>query len=797
MTLQGVMNRSLELVRRGLDRDRDLPATVRFRKGIRFVAARISAKLLLRSCNAVGPRGRTIGVPRIVNQGSMKLGADMVLNSRFSPVELVTHPGGVLELGDGVAINYGTSISARGLVRLGNHVSLGPYCIVADSDSADEEGEWAPSSAVELADDVWLAGRVTILPGSHVGAGSVITAGSVVAGNIPAGVVAGGNPARVVRSISAEPLPAPEASAVRADEEAFEGGAPERQVGGTSDAAVPCEPPDHRGLILADFTATDLAAAFGALGGRPALAAELGPFGEVAQQLLSPIQGSTNTTDFSVVWTRPETAIGGYARLQDGQTVSPTDLLGEVDAFCDRLLVGAERFRFTFVPSWTRPAWQRGLGLGDARSEQGLARAIGSMNHRLMERLAESPTVFVLDAERWAARAGKGAYDESLWYLGKVPFGREMFAEAALDIQAALGSLTGGGRKLLILDLDETLWGGIVGEEGWEQLRLGGHDSVGEAFVAFQRSIKALTMRGVVLGIVSKNEEAVALEAIRKHPEMVLRPDDFVGWRINWNDKAANIVELAAELNLGLQSVVFIDDSPIERARVREALPEVLVPEWPENKLHYPSALSQLRCFDIQATTREDSERTQLYSAERERRDLRREVGSLDDWLKGLEIKVRAEPLAASNVTRCVQLLNKVNQMNLATRRLTETELLAWAKHSNVQLWLLGVTDRMGDSGLTGLLSLETEGSVAKVVDFVLSCRVMGRHIEETMTHLAVASARKQGLSRVEATLLPTPKNSPCLAYWMRSGFAPEGEQRFSWQTAREYPLPEAVRLEW
>jgi FkbH-like protein len=243
--------------------------------------------------------------------------------------------------------------------------------------------------------------------------------------------------------------------------------------------------------------------------------------------------------------------------------------------------------------------------------------------------------------------------------------------------------------------------------------------------------------------------------------------------------------------------VVFIDDNPVERARVREALPEVLVPEWPEDQLHYPSALGRLTCFDTLATTDVDAERTQLYSSERRRQELRREVGSLDDWLKGLQIKVHAEAIAPSNVTRGVQLLNKVNQMNLTTRRLTEEEFLAWTRRSGVQVWVLNVSDRVGASGLTGLLSLEAEGTSARVVDFVLSCRVMGRQIEETMLHLAVATARKQGLATVDATLVPTPKNSPCLAFWMRSGFTCEPQQRFSWQTAREYPLPEAVTLTW
>ena len=157
-----------------------------------------------------------------------------------------------------------------------------------------------------------------------------------------------------------------------------------------------------------------------------------------------------------------------------------------------------------------------------------------------------------------------------------------------MDLKAGLNGLDGRGRKLIVVDLDDTLWGGIVGEVGWEQLKLGGHDHVGEAFADFQRALKGLNRRGILLAIASKNEERVALEGIAQHPEMVLSLDDFAGWRIDWEDKAQNIADMVAELNLGLQSVVFIDDNPAERSRVREALPEVFVPEWPADPALYP-----------------------------------------------------------------------------------------------------------------------------------------------------------------------------------------------------------------
>jgi FkbH-like protein len=243
--------------------------------------------------------------------------------------------------------------------------------------------------------------------------------------------------------------------------------------------------------------------------------------------------------------------------------------------------------------------------------------------------------------------------------------------------------------------------------------------------------------------------------------------------------------------------VVFIDDNPVERGRVHEALPEVLVPDWPEDKLLYPAALAQLRCFDVPALSKEDAERTQLYASERARQSLMDQVGSMDDWLEKLEIRVTAEPLGPANLARTAQLLNKTNQMNLSTRRLTDQELTAWAAAPGRALWAVSVADRYGDAGLTGIVSVEVADGAARVVDYVLSCRVMGRRVEEAMVHLAVETARAAGATSLEARLLPTRKNKPCLDFWRRSGLAAPGPEQFRWEAPLPYPLPSCIHLDW
>jgi len=738
----------------------------------------VAASLVLRACDRVGKRVRAVGAPRIENRGTIEIGDDVHLNSRWCPVALECGPGATLQLGEGTHVNYGSWISARRLVRIGARVQLGQYSVISDTESPGDGPELA--QAVEIAEGAWLAGRVTVRPGSRIGAGSVITAGSIVAGEIPPGVVAGGNPARVLRRLDGRPVAgaaqpaAPGAAAPR--------GEPSPIVAGA------------RGVLAADFTVDDLARHLADPADPPVVGARVAPFGQIAQTVLA--GPPADAPDFLFLWTRPVTAVPSFARAVGGEQVAEATVLEEVDKFCELVASGAGRWRAVLVATWTLPPHERGLGLIDGRPG-GASRLLAAMNLRLMDRLAGAGNVFVLDASRWAVAGGAQAQNPRAWFIGKVAFSGAALAEAARDIKAALRGLGGGARKLVVVDLDDTLWGGIVGDVGWEHLKLGGHDPVGEALVAFQHGLAALKRRGVLLAIVSKNEESVALEAIRSHPEMVLRQDDFVTWRINWRDKARNVQELVNELNLGLQSVVFLDDNPVERARVREALPEVLVPEWPEDKILYPSALARLRCFDVPSLSREDAERTRLYSEERKREALREQVGSLDDWLAGLGTKVKVEPLGPANLARAAQLLNKTNQMNLSTRRLTEQELLAWAADPGRRLWTVSVSDRFGDAGLTGIVSIEADGSVGRVVDYLLSCRVMGRRVEETMVFLAVETARGFGLRSLEATLVPTAKNKPCLGFWQASGLESPSPHLFRWDLAVDYPLHAAIALDW
>ncbi len=549
-------------------------------------------------------------------------------------------------------------------------------------------------------------------------------------------------------------------------------------------------------LILSDFNADILVGLASNDVREPAVSAKAAGLGNVIPTMLDAHAGCWNGCTSLFVWTRPEAACETFARASALEEVDAAHALREVDGFADAVRAASDRVSTTLVATFHLPGDHRGYGMLDHAAGVGVRSLLARMNARLSERLAGKSGVHLLDAARWFEC--RNPVNSKMWYLAKVPYSNDVFKTAIADVKAALRGVRGDARKLVICDLDDTLWGGIVGDIGWESLHLGGHNAVGEALVDFQRGLKALMRRGVVLAIVSKNTESVALEAIERHPEMVLRRGDFASWRINWNDKADNVADLLRELNLGPQSAVFLDDNPVERARVAEALPEVLVPELPKDKMLYPEFLRRLDCFDVPALSSEDRARTAMYGSERERRTAlasSKGVGSLDEWLETIELIVEAEPLNDANRQRTAQLLNKTNQMNLRTRRMTVAELADWTRDHSRRLWTFRVADKFGDSGLTGIGSLEFRGDMAEVVDFVLSCRVMGKRVEETIVHQLVEGARALGASRLMAHYERTKKNAPCLEFWQRSGFETVDGRTFTWDLSRLYPKPRAVEL--
>ncbi len=552
-----------------------------------------------------------------------------------------------------------------------------------------------------------------------------------------------------------------------------------------------------KAILISDFNLANFSALLVNDEFLPKVETSIAPFGQVVQVLIdSNMPCWQENYDLAICWTQPQAVIESFNKALMNKPVSIDEILTEVDNYAKAILHLSDKVKTIFVPLWISPSLDSGNIVLDFKKDGGIANILLQMNARLAWHFQGSTNVYILDTQKWVGLLGKSAFNPKLWYMGKIAFTNELFKEAVKDIKAALQTISGQACKLIILDLDDTLWGGVVGDLGWQNIVLGGHDAVGEAYRDFQKALKALTNRGILLAIVSKNEESVGLEAIKNNPEMVLKIDDFVGYKINWQDKAKNIYDLTMELNLGLQSVVFIDDSPLERAWVKETLRQVLVPDWPAHPMLYKSALLALRCFDAVSVTREDAERTRMYSQESKRENLKNQLGSIEDWIKSLNIKIAVEELNKENLARAAQLFNKTNQMNLVTRRLSEGELFAWVNQPVNKIFVFRVSDKFGDYGLTALASLSFDKDRAQIADYILSCRVMGRKVEEAMVHVLAAYAKSRGAKDIVARYLPTQKNKPCLDFWRRSGFLEEHNNTFVFDCSKPYPAPDCLAIE-
>lgn len=481
-------------------------------------------------------------------------------------------------------------------------------------------------------------------------------------------------------------------------------------------------------------------------------------FGQAMQSLNKAI--SDEGIDNVIVWVRPESLSAKYNAALQFKGYELSVIEEEIAFFFNALEKLAASKKHVFFVNFALPTNYRGLGAGDFKPQQGLAFLCNSLNNTAYNRLAGLSNVYILDQQRWFARA-HSVFNSKLYYAGKIVYSPEVFELAAADIIAALLAAEGKSRRLIVVDLDNTMWGGILGDTGVDGLNLGGHNFQGEAFVDFQRGLKALRNRGVLLAIASKNYEENALNAIENHPEMVLRKEDFVTWQINWEDKANNIVKIANKVNLGLSSVVFLDDNPAERGRVKEALPEVMVPEWPVDPTDYLQCLQALSCFDSVGVSTEDIRRSEMFAEQENRQNLRESVSSDQEWLASIGMVLSIEEVNSESLPRTLQLLNKTNQFNLKTRRLSESQFTEWLDLPNNFLWTIRVKDKFGDSGLTGIFSISCNEGTANIEDFILSCRVMGRSIEDVMLAKVIAYSLDRGCEIVNVEYLETDRNRP------------------------------------
>ncbi|MES2459966.1 MAG: HAD-IIIC family phosphatase, partial [Armatimonadota bacterium] len=437
------------------------------------------------------------------------------------------------------------------------------------------------------------------------------------------------------------------------------------------------------------------------------------------------------------------------------------------------------------------------LDLNSGSSGNGQRARFDALNHALAETVTSIATtsgssanqILLLDQERAEARFGKRQIrDWRLWYLGSLPFSEGFLPTLAGEQVRFVRAITGLTRKCIVLDLDNTLWGGVLGEDGLARLKLGGTAAPGNAFLDFQHALKALSQRGILLALCSKNNEPEVMSALAEHPDMVLRRGDFSAVRINWNSKAANIAEIARELNIGLDSLVFLDDNPAERALVRQELPDVLTVEMPRDPALYTRTLLALDVFEAVRMTEEDSRRAALYQEEQARRQFQSGMSAPEDsngidqnvssdinaYLTGLEMRVQIASATPFTLPRIAQLTNKTNQFNVTTRRYTETQMAAMvADSARWQVYSITVADRFGDSGLTGVAVIDKSAdSLWEIDSFLLSCRVLGRGVEDALLCHLIKSAQQNGVRTLRGRFIRTAKNAPAADFYQKQRFS-------------------------
>jgi FkbH-like protein len=385
--------------------------------------------------------------------------------------------------------------------------------------------------------------------------------------------------------------------------------------------------------------------------------------------------------------------------------------------------------------------------------------------------VAAGNKVDIIDCERLSALVGKQRWlDPRYWHLSKQAVSMQALPLLARHLTAVIAADLGLSRKCLVLDLDNTLWGGVIAEDGLAGIRLGG-DQTGEAFVAFQEYLRRLKDKGVILAVCSKNNEADAKEPFERHPEMRLKLDDFAVFIANWDSKADNIVRIAETLNIGLDALVFVDDNKVECAAMHRAVPQVDVIALPADPASYTRTLSQYLMFETSAFTAEDASRTEQYRARMLARRLEKSVGSLDELWESLEMTATIAPFDELSLQRIVQLIGKTNQFNLTTRRHGLAQIEAFMQDPDCVHFSMRLRDRFTDHGLVALMIALQRGHILEIDTWLMSCRVIGRTVERTMLAHLCEHAAQRGVTTIRGLYIPAAKNQLAKDAYSQFGF--------------------------
>lgn len=501
------------------------------------------------------------------------------------------------------------------------------------------------------------------------------------------------------------------------------------------------------------------------------------PYGQVRQAILDPVSPLAAAQPDFVLLTLDEAAVLppmiGASAAEAGAA-----LQAEIDSLIALWSAARQRFGATVVQQTILNTRLGLFGSYDAAVASSPAAMIDKFNRGIVE-AAQSEGVLLVDldaAARWSGRANW--HDTVRWHGAKqaiAPAAIPLYGELAARVIAAACGLS---RKCLVLDLDNTLWGGVVGDDGSDGIILGQGSAAGEAYVAFQRYVAALAQRGVILALCSKNDSDIVEQVFSSHPEMLLKREQIAAAAINWTDKATNLRQLAATLDLGLDSLVFVDDNPAEREIVRRELPMVAVPEMPDDIADYPATLASAGYFEAVTFTAEDRARVQQYAANSKRNELLAAATDIDGFLQSLDMRLDARTPSKGDLARVTQLINRSNQFNLTTRRYSAEEVERAVNDSDVVLLGFRLVDKFGDNGLIAVIIArpdERQGHALRIDTWLMSCRVLGRGVEVACLRVLAAEARRRGVDILIGEYRPTSRNAMVGDHFARLGFQPDG----------------------
>jgi FkbH-like protein len=425
------------------------------------------------------------------------------------------------------------------------------------------------------------------------------------------------------------------------------------------------------------------------------------------------------------------------------------------------------------IANFVLPA-RRQAGIADLHQADGEAAFYLRLNLELLERLAGNPRAYLFDMEGVVGRFGKArAFSPTLYHLAKMPWQEGLLPHIADELLRYVQAHLGRTKKCLVMDLDNTLWGGVLGEEGPEGIEIGPGSAIGEAFLAFQRTIVMLKSRGVMLAMNSKNNDADVREAFRLRSDMPLKLDDFSSLKINWQNKHENLIAIAEELSIGIDSLVFIDDNPVECALIEEMLPAVRVVRLPSDPADYGDVLLDLMEFEKLSITAEDRAKTRQYQEQRQRAEHRAAVGDLGAYLASLQTEIRIRAPSNASRARVHQLFSKTNQFNVTTKRYSPADIDRFMSDDRFVLRTIEATDRFGPLGIIGVYLIDLSNGTPYVDSFLMSCRAIGRGIETAvMNTIKEEFLQTQRHPALLADFVPTKKNVPARAFYESQGFA-------------------------